>query len=310
MIVSLGEALIDVIHSSSPGNPVNRIGGSPFNVAIAMSRLGIESGFICPLSTDHFGDKLAEALRINDVRQCVEERVKAPTARAEVFTDSTGHPTYRFYRDETADRALDERPPVLALPPTVKAIHFGSLVLAQSNDWLAWKAAIIAARDRGAFIAFDPNIRLPLIDDMEQYRERLHEAISLSDLVKASDEDLLLLYPNHKPEVTIQEWCRPHRMVVLTEGSKGAQLWTISGRQTVYRPEPIPSIVDTVGAGDTFQAALLAWLSHENAFHDDLTTHQSHTLLGFAHRAAALNCTKHGCDPPVLSAVLQSTGGQ
>ena len=164
----MGEALIDLIHSPQTAEPEVRIGGSPFNVAIALARLGVKTGFICPLSTDDYGHRLAQSLLSNGVRQCVQDRIDRPTAVAEVFTDAVGHPTYTFHRDGTADRALEALPPIQALPKQIVALHFGSLVLAQATDWLAWKTAIIAARDRGAFIAFDPNLRTPLIDDMHE----------------------------------------------------------------------------------------------------------------------------------------------
>jgi len=299
MIVSLGESLIDLIHT--PGQePEARVGGSPFNVAIAMARLGVESGLVCPLSTDAYGQRLAHTLRDHDVQQCVKECVKAPTAIAEVFTDSQGHPTYTFHREHTADRALEVRPPLDSLPNSLTALHFGSLVLAQESDWAAWKAAIVSARAQGAFIAFDPNLRVALIDDMVQYRDRLSEAIELADLIKASDEDLSLLTPGCHPEERIQEWCAPHRTIVMTEGAQGAQIWTSNGVHTAFRDLGNPNVIDTVGAGDTFQAALLAWFWHQGVFHTDLSPDRAHQLLRFACHAAALNCTQIGCNPPTI----------
>ncbi len=304
MIVSLGEALIDLIHSDGQ-EPDVRVGGSPFNVAIAMSRLGVDAGLICPMSTDPYGHRLAQKLSDNSVQQCVKESVAAPTAIAEVFTDSQGHPTYRFHRENTADRALDKRPPIDSLPTNLRAIHFGSLVLAQESDWAAWKAAIVSARAQGAFIAFDPNLRVALIDDMARYKHRLSEAIELADLIKASDEDLSLLTPGCVPEEHIQAWKGTCRTVVLTEGAKGAQIWTSNGIHVAHRDSQPCTVVDTVGAGDTFQAALLAWFWHQGSFSTHLTQKQGQDLLAFANRAAALNCTKAGCDPPTFSQLME-----
>ncbi|MEC9073060.1 MAG: PfkB family carbohydrate kinase, partial [Myxococcota bacterium] len=177
MIVSLGEALMDLIHGPGGAAPEARVGGSPYNVAIALSRLGVDAGFVCPFSTDDYGQRLARVLEEEGVRRCVEEWVEAPTATAEVFTDPSGHPSYVFRREGTADRALWERPPIDALPESLEVLHVGSLVLAQEGDWPAWREAIAAARSRGVFIAFDPNLRVALIDDMERYRSRLDEAV-------------------------------------------------------------------------------------------------------------------------------------
>jgi len=301
MIVSLGEALVDKIHRPDQHEPQAIVGGAPYNVAIALSRLQIDAGLVCPISRDAHGQLLADGLQSHGVHRCVEPFVSAPTAIAEVFTDATGHPRYVFHREGTADRAVAQNPPIASLPDALDALHFGSLTLAQEQDWPHWKKAISAARANGAFIAFDPNLRPALIDDMDRYRARLEEAIQLCDLIKASDEDLSLLEPGCIPSQQIQQWCSPTRIVVLTEGKEGARLWTQTGEQVVFPQKAGGPIVDTVGAGDTFQAALLSWLSHRHLFHSPLDQAQAHQLLAFANAAARLNCGKAGCQPPALA---------
>ncbi len=300
MIVSLGESLIDLIHGSDTAEPEARLGGSPYNVSIALARLGTPAGFVCPLSTDVYGQRLSKGLEENGVRRCVGQFVDAPTAIAEVFTNQDGHPHYVFHRDHTADRALSEHPPIQSLPSDIHALHFGSLVLAQEADWPAWRDAIVEAKGRGAYVAFDPNVRVSLIDDFDRYRERVEEAVELADLIKTSDEDLELLSPGCAPEQQIQDWHTPNRTLILTEGSKGAQAWTGPGYHATCRDIGTAEIVDTVGAGDTFQAALLAWMWHRNAFQLPLDSDHAHALLQFATKAAVLNCTRKGCQPPTL----------
>ena len=156
MILSLGEALIDRIHDPGSTEPQIRVGGSPYNVAIALSRLKIETGFICPISQDPYGQLLVDSLEINGVKRCVKDRVYAPTAIAEVFTDPSGHPRYVFHRKDSADRDLEQNPPVDALPEKIEALHFGSLVLAQQSDWPAWRAAITEARSKGVTGVMSP----------------------------------------------------------------------------------------------------------------------------------------------------------
>ena len=303
MILSLGEALIDLIHGPDGAEPRAQVGGSPFNVSIALSRMEIEAGFLCPISEDAYGEMLASSLESNGVELCVKTRTSEPTAIAEVRTDAAGHPSYVFHREGTADRALAKYPPAEALPRKIEALHFGSLVLAQEQDWPAWKEAIVRAKERGAFIAFDPNLRVLLIDDLDRYRERLVEAVALADLIKASDEDLSLLVPGCDPEEQIQSWCSPERLVVLTQGSLGARLWARDGEVLFAPAEAGAQIVDTVGAGDTFQAAILAWLSHHSGFNRSLEAAEAEELLAFANRAALLNCTKAGCQPPTLKEI-------
>ncbi len=306
MIVSLGEALIDLIHTPDQTKPIAKLGGSPFNVATALAKLDVPTGFVCPLSNDAHGQRLGAHLQRHGIQQCIADTVDAPTAIAEVFTDKNGHPRYEFHRDQTADRALSERPPNQSLPMHLDALHFGSLVLAQAADWPAWKDAIDRARQNGAFIAFDPNLRIDLIDNLATYRNRLEEAVDLCHLLKASDEDLMLLEPNQDPTSTIQRWCTTTRMVVLTEGKKGAQAWMSPGDDADHftcTDTAKGPIVDTVGAGDTFQAALVAWLWHNEGFHRTLARSEANHMLQFATKAASLNCTKAGCHPPTLAEV-------
>ena len=305
MIVSLGESLIDRILPPGGGEAEARIGGSPYNVAIALARLGVPAGYLCPLSTDAYGDRLHDGLVQHGVRVCVSERVDAPTAIAEVRTDDRGHPAYTFHREGTADRCLNRRPPVDALPVGTKAVHFGSLTLAQADDWPHWRAAIQSAKAAGAFVALDPNLRPPLIDDMSAYCERLDEAVAMADWVKASDEDLAVLHPGIDPADAIQRWRGGGRTVVLTEGARGAQLWTAAGHHAVRPVAQVGTVVDTVGAGDTFQAAVLAWLWHADALRTPVTPAAADGLLAFATRAAALNCVRPGCQPPTREAVIQ-----
>ena len=296
--MSMGEALIDLIHTEDGSDPVPLIGGSPYNVAIAMARLGLDVGFICPISSDAFGQRLAQGLIDEGVQQCISERAEAPSAVAEVFTDTSGHPRYVFHRERTADRALGMHPPIQALPAQVEALHFGSLVLAQAKDWPAWRTAIVEARSRGAFIAFDPNVRPALIDDLDAYRERVEDAVELADLVKASDEDLLHLWPRQTPEERIQQWLSPHRTVVLTKGGDGCQLWAHPDTVAVYRAAAHVNIVDTVGAGDTFQAALIAGFLQRASPSSALGVQEATELLDFASTAALINCSRAGCQPP------------
>lgn len=300
MIVSAGESLIDLIgEGEGQRRFVAQPGGSPFNVAIALAALGAPSGFLCPTSQDIFGGELRAHLARSGVTHLLPTPIAAPTALAIVSTDGEGHPQYAFHRGETADRCLEAGALIDALPSSLHTLHFGSLALAQEDDWGAWRAVVMAARERGAHISLDPNVRPALIDDLVGYRARLDEALTLSDLVKVSDEDLALLKPQRGPETVAQDWLVRHNLelVVLTLGARGAKAWTRSGLASAHAEPLSGPMVDTVGAGDTFQAALLAHrvdrppaaLSSEEELKE---------LLRFACMAAGLNCQRAGCQPP------------
>lgn len=311
MIVSLGECLIDLIDdgTNSAGLPTFRAqpGGSPFNTAIAVAKLGVPSGFICPISVDPFGTQLRRRLKESKVAICLAEPVDAPTALAVVSTDASGHPSYTFHRTGTADRALVPTTLLDALPDEIDILHFGSLTLANETDWAAWRNVVVHAKQAQVTISLDPNLRPALIDDMSRYRERLRDALQLADIVKVSDEDLALLSPGDQAVDLAQRWRDEFELdlLVLTEGSAGAQAWSASGAHAQCTTVISLPIVDTVGAGDTFQGALLTWLASETALPHSMKTDALDALLTFAVTAAGLNCLRAGCEPPTRGEVLE-----
>jgi fructokinase len=306
MLISMGESLIDLVQvgRDDQGSPLfcAREGGSPFNVAMAMAHLGARVGFVCPTSHDAFGAQLRSRLKKSGVTDLCGGGIDRPTALAVVSTDESGHPSYAFHREKTADRNPNAEELISALPESAEALHFGSMVLAQGEDWPAWRGVVMRARERGMTIAFDPNIRLNLVDDFDALRVRLHEALELSDLVKASDEDLRLLHPQAAPEVVLAEWRERHgiRLAILTQGRHGAIAWTHAGPVDCPGYELPGPVVDTVGAGDTFQGAFLAWLARHGQLRTVLSREALATMLKFATKAAGLNCMRTGCQPPTL----------
>ncbi len=302
MIVSVGEALVDRIHPHDGHQAVTQVGGSPFNVAIALSRLGTSSGLVCPLSKDRHGTMLRSALEAENVAILAPHSVEQPTAVAEVYTDDNGHPRYVFHREHTADRATAYLDPSHVLPPNPIALHFGSLTLAQGADWPAWRRIVQEAKARGAFIALDINVRRPLIDSMEHYIERVEEAISLSDLVKASTEDLELLWPHKSYEMILEDWSTRCQIPIITLGEDGAKARAENGLVVhASAPKSTAPIMDTVGAGDTFQAACLAWLHLQGKVGALLSSTDIQHMMRFACTAARKNCERTGCDPPRLN---------
>ncbi len=230
--------------------------------------------------------------------------VPEPTPLAVVSIDAAGHPTYAFYRDNTADRTIRGQSLEAALPAAPSFIHIGSITLYEPADSERWLAGALAARERGALISLDPNLRAGFIADMEDYRRRLSRIVAVADIVKVSDEDLKIIFPGTETTTAFERLVSERRpaLSVLTLGNNGSVALSAEGtrvEQVAIMPGPI---VDTIGAGDSLQAGLIG------ALHDGgLTTRKALASIDEASLRAALvsgslaagiNCTRRGCDPP------------
>lgn len=302
MFIVCGEALMDVFATADTptGTLLDaRIGGSPLNVAIGLARLAQPVAFLGALSTGFLGDRLARALAEEGVGTGCLERVDAPTTLGLVGLDAQGVPSYAFYGQGCADRQL----PLAALdrlPADVRAVHFGSYAMVVEPVAATQRALVQRVQGR-ALVAYDPNIRLNVEPDLQRWRDALAWMLSRTQLLKISDEDLGLLFPGDNPADLAARWLAAGvELVVLTRGGEGARAWTaahgaeVSGRRV--------DVVDTVGAGDTFQAALLTWLAeHDRLAPGALRTLDAESLraaLDFAAAAAAITCSRRGADLP------------
>ncbi|NVM92791.1 fructokinase [Variovorax sp. SG517] len=304
-IALTGEALIDFT-ASEAGNLafLGHEGGSPLNTAVACARLGQPTGFLTQLSTDLFGERLMGFLQRNGVDTSFILRSNAPSTLA--FVERTPQTNrYAFYTQGSADATWAPEP-LPQLPAECRFLHFGSISLLQ--DPAATRIADLVAANRGQrVIVFDPNVRPSLITDMVAYRERVNGWFGMADLVKLSDEDAALLAPGQPVDALAAECLKAGaRAVIVTRGGDGATLWR-TGRAPLSVAAPRVTVVDTIGAGDTFTAGLsVALLSHgieQPGQLDGLTDEDWKAVMGFAATAAALNCTREGADPPTLEAV-------
>ncbi|MBM22006.1 MAG: carbohydrate kinase [Stappia sp.] len=301
MILVCGEALFDLF-AEETGERLTfdaRIGGSPFNVAVGLARLETPVAFFGALSADLFGERLRQALAREGVDTTLCPTRKALTTLSVVGLDASGSPAYAFYGDNAADRQLHEQD-LPDLPDDIDMIHLGSfsaLVEPIGNTLLA-----LARREHGRrLIAYDPNVRPSVVGDLDAWRARLDELLPHVDLLKISAEDAETLYPGIDPRALARDWLsRGPRLVVVTRGGDGALAMT--ARQEVERPGRKVGVVDTVGAGDTFQAALLAGLAWGGTVSGDalavLEADALDTLLARAIEAAAITCTRRGADLP------------
>lgn len=310
MILSCGDALYDVFmstkHDVLPADTGSvaleaRVGGSPLNVATALSRLGQPAGFFAKISTDPLGQRLLAHLAAEQVETGLCVRTAAPTTLAIVALDGKGVPAYSFYTDGTADRSLELSELPKRLPDAIRVIHIGSYTTVLEPT--AGSLEALVARERGRrFISYDPNVRPSIVPDRDRWRERVTALSAQAHLMKASAEDIEFLYPGADPRDVLREWlARGVHLAVATRGEAGSLAITRFG-QTVEVPVRKVAVVDTVGAGDTFQAGLLTWLAESGCLSTGgiaaLTERDLGAMLGFAARAAAITCSRRGADTP------------
>lgn len=301
MIVVSGEALMDVFAGDSTATGLQldaRIGGSPFNVAVGLARLAQPAAFFGALSHGFLGDRLLQALRSEGVDTACTERLDAPTTLSLVGLDARGVPSYAFYGEGAADRRLPLH--ALARVPAAEAYHFGSYAMVV-EPVAATQRALVERESARAVISYDPNIRLNVEPDIQVWRRTLSWMLPHTALLKVSDEDLGLLFPGRAPSELAQEWLAAGvSLVVVTQGGEGATAWTAQGE--VRTPPVRVAVVDTVGAGDTFQAALLAGLAERallsKAALATLPLQALQAVLAFAAQAAAITCSRRGADLP------------
>jgi fructokinase len=302
MFLVCGEALFDVFIGSETDKALHldaRPGGSPFNVAIGLARLGQPVAFLSGLARDMLGERLVRTLVNEGVDPSPCPLFDAPTTLGMVELDSQGVPRYAFYGNGAADRLL-EVAQLPALDPGLRAIHLGSYATVVEPVATALETLVRRERTR-RLIAYDPNVRLNVEPDLMRWREKVITLTSLAHLVKISDEDLHLLYGDADETALAASWLASGaRLVVVTRGADGASAWNERGRVDVAAPRITP--VDTVGAGDTFQAAMLAHLAETGqltpAALGSMDKPALTRLLDFAARAAALTCSRRGADMP------------
>lgn len=306
MYLVCGEALFDFFSEEDVSGLASKVnfkaiaGGSPFNVAVGLRRLGVEAALFAGLSSDYLGKRLQQVLQDEGVATDFVVEFAAPTTLAMVAVGANGSPHYSFRGEGCADRQLrlDHLP---LLPAYIRGLHVGSysLVVQPVADTLL---ALVRRESGKRLISLDPNVRLNPEPNIELWRSRVAMLVEHADLIKVSDEDLSLLYPEQDPQRVIQGWLE-HRcqLVFLTRGGEGATVF--SRRHGAWSvPACAVEIADTVGAGDTFQAALIAWLTEQQLDSvqglQQLEREQTDAMLRFAVRAAALTCTRTGPDLP------------
>lgn len=301
MILASGEALIDMLprETTEGGDAFQpHVGGSVFNTANALGRLGQKVGFFSGISTDFFGEMLMETLKASGVETGFVARSDRPTTLAFVRL-TNGQASYLFYDENSAGRMLSEAD-MPRLTDDVTCLFFGCISLAVEPCAATYEALMMQGGDTRVTM-LDPNIRAGFIQDEATYRARLNRMIGKSDLVKFSDEDLAWFKGGGDlAEMAQSIVAMGPKAVFITEGAKGVTGYTAEGAHFV--PAPKVQVVDTVGAGDTFNAGALTALEERGLMNkaalramsaEDLTA-----AMSLGARAAAVTVSRAGANPP------------
>ena len=293
MVVVCGEALVDCVTggADSPG-------GGPFNTARALARLGIPTQFLGHLSRDAYGKQLRERLLADGVDLGMTSIGPEPTTLAIAEVNVDGRATYRFVSDGTSAPKLTSTMVPASFGADVDALHVGTLGLV--FEPIATTIAALVEREHSKrLVMVDPNIRPTAVNGASGYRARLDQIIAQSTIVKASDADVAWLFPQLDRLAAARALLASGpRLVVVTLGPDGAVGVTTSAEVRV--PAPVVKVVDTIGAGDAFGAAVLAWLANHGRLSRDLRLDREdlRAALEFACLIASVTCTRAGADPP------------
>jgi fructokinase len=301
MILISGEALIDLIPDPNADGRYDAVlGGSPYNVAIGLGRLGAPVAFVSRLSRDANGEAQAAALEKDGVSLQLVERTAEPTSLAFVMrgTAQTGS-RYAFYLDSTA---YDGPWPFPAQwPARATHLHIGSFAAVERHA-PAVIGALEAARGHGS-VSFDPNIRPLVTPDRESVLALVERELRLATIVKASEEDLEWLYPGRHIEDTLADWAKSGpRFVIATLGGEGALAFLASERLQIA-PRKV-DVIDTVGAGDSFMSGLLYAMNRDGGLGPAAPAPTAGKLgewLALAATTSSITCARKGSNPPTLA---------
>ncbi|KAG6506310.1 probable fructokinase-1 [Zingiber officinale] len=302
LIVSFGEMLIDFVPTVSgvslaeaPGF-IKAPGGAPANVAIAVARLGGRAAFLGKLGDDEFGRMLAGILRSNGVDDAgVLFDTGARTALAFVTLRADGEREFMFYRNPSADMLLEEGELNLDVIKSAAVFHYGSISLITEPCRSAHLKAMQVARDAGALLSYDPNLRLPLWPSAESAREQIMSIWDQADIIKVSDVELEFLTGTDsvQDDVVLTLWRPEFKLLLVTLGEKGCKYYTKDFRGSLDGFSV--NTVDTTGAGDAFVGAMLTKIVADQSVLQ--SEEKLREVLRFANACGAITTTKKGAIP-------------
>ena len=311
-VAALGELLIDFTESglSEQGNPILEAnpGGAPCNVLAMLKKLGKECAFIGKVGCDRFGYELKEV--VEEAGICTDGLLfdqDARTTLAFVKTAPNGDRSFSFYRNPGADMMLTAQELPLDIIKNTRVFHFGTLSMTHPGVREATKKAVAAAKEAGALISFDPNLRPMLWDDEEVMREQVLYGLSVCDILKIADNEIEFLTGSQEKEgiEQLKKLAPGCKIINVTFGANGSLNVCTEG--TVFVPAvTLGGTIETTGAGDTFCACVINYVLDHGT---DLTQDQRKEMLQFANAAAYIVTTKKGAirsmpEPAEVEAIL------
>lgn len=304
LIISFGEMLIDFVPDTAGVSLaesyafIKAPGGAPANVACAISKLGGNAAFIGKVGDDEFGKLLVDILKQNKVNTdgvCFD--TGARTALAFVTLRKDGEREFMFYRNPSADMLLKESELNMGLIQKAKIFHYGSISLISEPCKSAHLAAMKKAREAGALLSYDPNVRLPLWPSDEACRSGIKSIWNEADFIKVSDDEVKFLTQgdSEKEEVVMSLFHDKLKMLLVTDGEKGCRYFSknFKGRVSGFSVKP----VDTTGAGDSFVGAILTAVAKDPSIFEDESKFRE--ALSFANACGAICTTQKGAIPAI-----------
>ena len=297
-VLVVGEALIDVV-ARAGGERTERVGGSPLNVAVGLARLGVPTTFASQVGDDQRGRAVKEHVAAAGAAFVALDPSPRATSTAVATLSSTGNATYEF--------EVDWNPTALPDLRGVDAVHVGSLGAVLSPGAQVVSDLVATAAGFGIPVSFDPNVRLAVEPDVEVWRRAFALIAPQATHLKMSDEDAETLFPGIPPAELATSWASDG-LAVVTCGADGSHL--ARGESSCHVPAGVAQVVDTIGAGDSYTAAVLAWFARRSwRAPGDGGTDALMELGSFAAAAAAITCSRPGADPPWAGEVDQVENG-
>ncbi|MFA7560569.1 MAG: carbohydrate kinase [Candidatus Izemoplasmatales bacterium] len=302
-LIGIGEALIDFLPKQIGVNlkaveEFKRVaGGAPANVCACVRRLGTESVILTKLGTDAFGDYLIDTLNEVGVNTNYIKRTNAAnTALAFVSLKKDGNRDFSFYRNPSADMLLEASEIEADLFKSGDILHFCSVDLVDAPIRQAHDQALKYAKENELLISFDPNVRLPLWSDHDEYKRIINKYINYADILKISDEEFAFITGESFSEERVLKLFRGNvKVIIYTEGAKGARVYT---RKNTYQfPGFKVKAIDTTGAGDSFIGAFLYQLLKMKLTLNNLETTDYTQIIKFANAVGAIVASRKGAIP-------------
>jgi fructokinase len=299
-VVVAGESLVDLILDTQGGLRA-AVGGGPYNTARTIGKLGGRVAFLGCVSRDRFGEQSFQALVDDEVETTLTVRTESPSTLAMAELDAHNAASYRFYVDGTAAPELSTAMALRALEQAPWALHLGTLGLVFEPIATSLET-LVESLPPETWLMLDPNARPSATPDLGAWRSRIARITARASIVRVTTDDLAVLAPGADPQRAARAMLgQGPAVVVLTDGPHAVHILA-RDRATTTLPVPSVDVIDTVGSGDAFGGALVAWWQAHGLGRDDFDDPAAvESATRSAIRVASVTCTRPGADPPTLA---------